>query len=218
MAAGLHDDSPRACGRCLALPPPFVRARAFGVYEGALREMLHGFKFRRDAALGRRLAAWAAAEGMRASLHREAACVTFVPSHWSRRMRRGAEPVRELARWTASRMGLPLRKLLRRRKRRPPQVGLPWRERERNMRGGVFAPLPPRGLAMRHAPMPESVVLFDDVLTTGATARACARALRRGGVKEVRVLTLARTPRFPSTQDASAAGRESFAALSELGL
>jgi predicted amidophosphoribosyltransferase len=81
--------------------------------------------------------------------------------------------------------GLPVTEALARRVETAAQAGLSAAERRRNV-AGAFSAVRPAPVAGR------VVVLVDDVLTTGATARACARALRDAGARAVHVLTLAR--------------------------
>lgn len=104
-----------------------------------------------------------------------------VPLHPWRSWRRGFNQADLLA----CALGRPVWRALRRRRLGRPQAGLSAEERQRNVAGlyvrrrGWPRPVPPR------------VVLVDDVLTTGATAEACARVLEEGGVRTVRVLTAA---------------------------
>jgi ComF family protein len=108
-----------------------------------------------------------------------------VPLHWSRRWRRGFNQAEILARAVGRRQGLPvLGRTLRRVRATPPQQG-DYAARRRNVRH-AFAVQRPRRVEGRR------LLLVDDVFTTGATANACARALRRAGAAAVGVLTLAR--------------------------
>ena len=108
-----------------------------------------------------------------------------VPADPERRLARGCDPPAELAQGLAEawRMRLEPEVLVRCRGTRP-QRGLGAAERRRNLHG-VFA-------AQRSPPR---VCLVDDVYTTGETALACARALKRAGAREVHAVTFARTPR-----------------------
>jgi len=106
-----------------------------------------------------------------------------VPLHWRREAYRGFNQALEIAKPLASALGLPLLSGFRRSKATPFQSGLDARERTRNLRRAFTA----------IQPLPHShVLIVDDVLTTGATVRAVARALRAGGVSKASVLTVAR--------------------------
>jgi ComF family protein len=108
-----------------------------------------------------------------------------VPLHWSRRWRRGFNQAEVLARAVGRRHGLSVqRRLLRRVRGTPPQHGDAG-SRRRNVRDAFAVPRPARCAGRR-------LLLIDDVFTTGATANACAAALRSAGAAAVGVLTLAR--------------------------
>jgi predicted amidophosphoribosyltransferase len=105
-----------------------------------------------------------------------------VPLHGARRRQRGFNQAADLARH----VGVPVVAALERVKATPAQTGLPAARRHRNVRD-AFA-LTRAGRALAGA----TVVVIDDVCTTGATLDACARTLKEAGVKEVRALTAAR--------------------------
>lgn len=108
-----------------------------------------------------------------------------VPLHWSRRWRRGFNQAEVLARAVGRRHGLSVqRRLLRRVRATPPQHGDAG-SRRRNLRDAFAVPCIERCAGSR-------LLLIDDVFTTGATANACAAALRSAGAAAVGVLTLAR--------------------------
>jgi len=109
--------------------------------------------------------------------------VTWVPLARERLVRRGYDQARSLAAPVAVRAGVPCRALLRRTSSTPPQARRRGAERRTALRL-AFAPT-------RSAP--GRVLLVDDVLTTGATASGCARALRDAGAREVHVLTASRS-------------------------
>jgi predicted amidophosphoribosyltransferase len=110
--------------------------------------------------------------------------LTHVPGDPERALARGDVPPRALAAALALRWAIPTADLLRR-TRSQPQRGLSLADRRRNVRGTVA----PR------ADAPRRVCLVDDVYTSGATADACASALRRAGARHVEVVTLARAVR-----------------------
>ena len=173
------------CAACRRLRPAFDRGAVACDYEGALRAIVHAFKYdgRRSLArpLGRLLreAGHAVLDG--------ADGVVPVPLHPWKRVQRGFNQAADLARI----LGLPVRPVLRRSRATRTQTGLTHGQRRRNV-AGAFAlarwPWRPRQGAVEN----QILVLVDDVMTTGATLDACARVLKRAGAKEVRTLTLAR--------------------------
>jgi ComF family protein len=150
-------------------------------YEGPARELVRALKYRAAERLAAGMAAQVAATAPREFL---AAPLVPVPLHRSRLRRRGFNQAELLARELARRCGLPLADCLERRRPRAPQAGRGRAERI-GEHDGVE---PAEGSAV-----PERAVLVDDVVTTGATVAACARALRAAGAREVRCLAYART-------------------------
>jgi len=108
-----------------------------------------------------------------------------VPLHPERRKKRGFNQSAEIASWAGKRVGVPVVEALRRVKATVPQARLTRAERLRNLRGSLE-------LAGGFDPQGRRLVICDDVFTTGATADACARILRRAGAAEVVALTVAR--------------------------
>lgn len=168
------------CPRCRRLPRFVDRSRAIGAYDGALRAVVHALKYEGRRSLARRLGALMRVRG--AEMLDGAACTIPVPLHRSRLRHRGFNQAADLSR----QLGIPSVAALRRIRATPTQTGLPAARRHRNMRDAFAmarsARLPPRA----------TVVLVDDVSTTGATLEACARVLKEAGVREVRALTAAR--------------------------
>jgi ComF family protein len=179
-------DEEGRCGLCRSSLRGFDAAYCYGAYEGALRELIHVFKYGRVATLSRALSryllsALPQAEGFDA--------VTPVPLHWFRRWQRGFNQSALLA-WEVGRQtGLPVLNLLRRVRATPTQAGLSKTLRRRNV-AGAFRSV--RGSTQLHG---LRILLIDDVMTTGSTAASCALALKRAGAARVAVLTLARADR-----------------------
>lgn len=174
------------CGRCLAERPAFSVHRSCGAYGGTLKDLILLFKYRRFAPLAAPLARFAEdALGDEPALWDGAEGLVAVPLHRARRRERGFNQSRLLARELGRRRGIAvLRGALVKLRHTPPQARLRAAERERNVVGAyaVARPEKVRG---------KIVVLVDDVTTTGATLRACARALVDAGAKDVRAVTLA---------------------------
>lgn len=168
------------CPRCRRTSRRVDRARAIGAYAGALRAIIHAMKYEGRRSLARPLAALMRVRG--ADALEGAECLVPVPLHRSRRRERGFDQAADLARH----LGLPVRHALRRLRATASQTGLPAAQRHRNVRGAFVATRAARRLIGR------TIVLIDDVSTTGATLEACARALKEAGMKEVRALTAAR--------------------------
>ncbi len=187
MESAAPGESEPLCGDCLREPPPFDRAAALGTYEGSLRKLIHLLKYGRmrplGAVLGRALAERTAEAGI------EADAVIPVPLHWRRRLSREFNQAAEIARGLAAARGISCKpSWLRRTKATAAQAGLSDEERGRNVRGafGVAAAAELRGLR---------VLLVDDVMTTGSTLAACARAVRRAGAKSAAAAVAARAHR-----------------------
>ena len=168
------------CARCRRATRALDRARSVGAYEGALRAVVHALKYDARRSLARPLAEMMRQRG--ADVLDGAACVVPVPLHPSRRRYRGFNQASDLARH----VGLPVIHALRRTRDTATQTGLSSARRHRNVRD-AFTPTR-AGTQLNGL----TVVLIDDVSTTGATLNACARALKGAGVKEVRGLTAAR--------------------------
>lgn len=173
------------CPRCRRAPRLVDAARSAGHYEGTLRAIIHAFKYDGRVQLARPLSALMIEAGVH--LLQDADCVVPVPLHAWRRARRGFNQAEELAR----RLGLPMRRVLWRVRATAPQTALDARARRRNL-NGAFS-LSPFLTPRRRGSWLEgrTVVLIDDVRTTGATLDACASVLKMAGTTEVRALTVA---------------------------
>jgi ComF family protein len=162
-------------------------ARAPWGYQGAAEELIRQFKYHRRWRVGRWLAEHMVATANASLPLEEVAAVVPVPLHWLKHRLRGTNPSEELARIIARSLKKPcLTRALRRDRWTRTQTQLGWRERTRNVHGAFIAREP---LARNRG-----LLLVDDVLTSGATANACAHALKQAGAHRVFVLTAARTP------------------------
>ncbi len=173
------------CALCQKGMRVFDAAYSYGAYEGVLRDLIHIYKYGRVETLSRPLA-----DLLRAALPRDEQwdVVTAVPLHWRRRWGRGFNQSELLARDIARGSGARIVRARRRVRATPAQAGLSRTARRRNVTAAFRAR---RGAAVAG----RRILLIDDVLTTGSTAAACARALKDAGAARVIVLTVARADR-----------------------
>jgi predicted amidophosphoribosyltransferase len=172
----------RRCAECAGRRIAFARARAAVLYDERARRFVHEWKEHGRRRLAEEAAAIVAEVVPRPGTH---VALTYVPGDPERAWRRGDVGPRGLARALGEIWKLPVHDVLTRIASQPRQRGLPLAERRRNVRGSVVA----------SQASPPAVCLVDDVYTSGATADACASALRRAGANRVEVVTLARAVR-----------------------
>jgi len=178
------------CPECQTREYGFDRARSYALYKAGLVRAIVLLKFERVEPLGRWFAGRLAEVAKREAL--AADVVVPVPLHRQRERERGYNQADLIAKPLARRLGLPYRAvLLVRTKPRPDKHILTMEERWDSVRG-AFATRP--GIKVDNL----RVLLVDDVMTTGATLDACAKALRGAGAKSVIGLTVARAARHPS--------------------
>lgn len=174
------------CGTCLLQPPVFDQARAIGLYRGALRQIIHAMKYQPIYGLTRPLAKLLQQQFSAYWTENIPDILVPVPLHCRRLRQREFDQALALARYLSRGVGIPCEaEALVRQRYTESQVGLNVTERDQNVRGAfdVQHPQSVRG---------KTVLLIDDVYTTGATAKACAQVLRQAGAERVNVYTLAR--------------------------
>jgi competence protein ComFC len=184
----VEEDRP-VCATCRVRAYGFDRARSYAAYDGALVRAIVMLKFERMEPLG----AWFADRLVEVALGEAETfavdVVVPVPLHFERERERGYNQADLIAKPLARRLGLPYRAVLLMRTRpRPDKQVLSLSERWESVRG-AFATRPGSQVDKLR------VLLVDDVVTTGATLDACAKALRGAGAKSVIGLTVARAAR-----------------------
>jgi len=172
------------CGACLAAPPAFDRLRAAVAYGEISRKVALKLKYGGRPGVAETMARFMA----RHLAAEEGTIVAPVPLHRWRIWRRGYNQSALIASALAGRAGLETRlDLVERVKRTPPLRGMGPRERREAVRGAFRI-----GARHKAALKGRTVLLVDDVYTSGATANACARILRRAGAARVDILCWAR--------------------------
>ncbi len=171
------------CGQCIKNPPSFDTARSVFQYQGSVRTLIHRIKYNDDGHALRALASLATEYALLDHLKPD--MVIPVPLHSKRLRKRGFNQSLRLAGTIFPHIPLGM-DILTRTLNTKPQTELSMKERHRNVKNAFETA----------SPLPEGwkiILLLDDVYTTGATVKACAKALKRAGAKEVHVFTVART-------------------------
>ncbi|WP_332669825.1 ComF family protein [Aromatoleum sp.] len=169
------------CGRCLRDPPAFDATHAAFAYAFPLDRIVQALKYRHRLALAGFLA-----DGLLPFVPSEKAVLLPMPLHVRRLRERGFNQAVEVARPLARATGLPLELgAVGRVLNTAPQASLPWKARRVNMRGAFRCDAVFTG---------KTVIVVDDVMTTGATLDELARTLKRHGAARVENLVVARTP------------------------
>jgi ComF family protein len=182
----LQGTDAECCAVCLARPPRIARTRAAVAYDELSRSLALRLKYGRKVAVAKTMARYMAPL---VGVQPQDAVLVPVPLHRSRLWQRGFNQSAIVARELSRRTGLESDSfVLKRVKRTPPLKGLSLRQRRRVV-AGAFK------VRDRAAVEGRTVVLVDDVLTTGSTANACARELRRAGAARVELISWARVVR-----------------------
>lgn len=178
----------------------FDRAYSFGFYEGPLRKLIHLFKYSGIKPLGKRLATLLSKALPEDEVYD---AIVPMPLHWRRRWKRGFNQSAILARLLAHEGNAPVVNAVRRIRPTAVQAGLTNSNRRKNVAGAFRVPNKKRVSGKR-------ILLIDDVMTTGATASACASVLKRAGARSVTLLTLARVDRRFAQFQSNAIKRSAF--------
>jgi ComF family protein len=170
----------------IAAPPSYRRARAAVRFDEVSRSLIHALKYNDRLDVVPMMARWLNRAGR--ELLDDADAIVPVPLHWRRRWARRFNQSAVLATAVSAQCGVPVALgALKRVKATAQQVGLSRPQRASNVQGAFR--VPPEGKAQVTG---RSLVLLDDVLTSGATVDGCARALLRAGAAHVDVLVFAR--------------------------
>jgi ComF family protein len=173
----------RICGACLAKPPAFDHSVAAMNYAFPINALLHSLKYQTNLALTPVLADLLTARIDAGALPD---FIVPMPLHSARLRERGFNQALEIARRVSKRLDVPLLSAICRRvKDTRSQTGLPWREREKNIRNAFACEGNLSG---------KRIAIVDDVMTTGSTLNELAKVLRKSGAVHISGWVIARTP------------------------
>lgn len=158
---------------------------AFYFQEGPLKELVHNFKYNHILELKEILAQGMAEVFSQNYAADDRLIVSFVPLHWLRKAQRGYNQAEVLAQEVARALNLPEQNLLRKVRATPRQVELPAKKRRENL-GNAFCVRPQKAIKGK------TIILIDDIATTGTTLNECAKVLKKAGAREVWGLVVAR--------------------------
>lgn len=185
LPLAIDTGAPAVSATAIANPPDYDRARAVASFDGLMRVLIHGFKFHDSHNARRLFGRWLAEAGR--ELLAEADLIVPVPLARWRLLARRFNQAQILAVEAGRRAGRPVNPFaLQRTRSTAHQIGLTRTQRVRNV-AGVFR-VPQSELP---AIAGKAIVLVDDVITSGATASAATRTLKRAGARKVDVLALA---------------------------
>lgn len=174
------------CGQCRRKRPYFNTALSFAVYDGAIKELLHQYKYNKKIGIADDL--FTLVEDFSERVwHTRMNAVIHVPLHKDNLRDRGFDQSFVLAKKISSHFRLPsIADNVVRIKKTVSQVGLSKPKRIENTQGAFMVKRPAELKG-------KNILLIDDVMTTGATVNECAKVLKKAGVQSISVLTVART-------------------------
>ena len=189
----LHAPGCRVCGRnhihgltdadtcvsCLYMEPLYNHARGLYKFNGVSKKLVHLLKYYDNTVLAEFFA-----KQLHGRYHDMISCadaITYVPMHWAKRLMRWYNPAQLIAKELARFSRKPLLDALTKAKWTKSQSSLGKHERKTNLSGSIVAK---DGLKVK------SIILVDDVITTGATLNACAKALKMANVEKICALAV----------------------------
>jgi ComF family protein len=187
FADGIQED--HVCEECLRKRPYFHSAASPYLYDGRIMDAIHQFKYEGKPHMAKVLGPLLASFGRERLSGQSGLLIMPVPLHPKRLKQRGYNQSLLLARHVSTGMNASLDFMsLRRTRDTQVQTGLKKDERRRNVKRAF-------GVADRHAVKDKTILLVDDVATTGSTLNECAKVLRKAGCSKVYCLVLARAPK-----------------------
>lgn len=180
---GIPQTGEELCSECKTYQPVYTALRSWGTYDGTLRTAIHRLKYHSDIGLSEILAR--PLTGLLRTLNWQVDLVTAIPLSSKRKRERGYNQAALLARWISLSESLTFKpNMIQRLRDTTSQVGLHAHQRRQNVAGAFNA--------RSTLATGKSVLVIDDVTTTGATMQACALALSAAGARQIYGLTLAR--------------------------
>ncbi|MBR4125867.1 MAG: ComF family protein [Victivallales bacterium] len=187
LCGGLNDTALEVCHECAVTPRPWTCGVTVFPYQGAAGDLVREYKYHRATVFVPFFARAIAQAWRQADPLVRPDCIIPIPLHWTRRLRRGFNQAELVAQFLGRELGIPCITSLRRQRHTGHQARLDADARLRNLRRAFCVPehLKPQ-LADR------TILLLDDVFTTGATLTAAADVLLSAGAREIAVATIAR--------------------------
>ena len=186
------------CGKCQKKRTDikYDRILGFGKYDGTLKEIIHIYKYNKKEQLKKILSEILLKKMETEPEILKADLLIPVPLHWIKKRRRGFNQSEEIGKCISKSLKIPMKSLLKRKRNTRPQIGLSGDERIKNIKGAFKVSLIAQKIRKssddsRFDFDGKTVILLDDVVTTGATVNECAKVLKKAGVRKVIVVCLA---------------------------